>query len=425
MESRTNLWEFLQREAWAGLTTFLAISYIVIVNPSILATQGTGMDFSGVLTATVLVGFIGTLLMGLIARLPFAVAPGMGINAFFTFSLILGEGIPWQVALGLVFWSGVIFLFLSVTPIREKIALAIPQNLQIAAAAGIGGFLCLIGLKNGSLIVSDPVTLVKFGGLGAESTLCLLGIAITLTLVIKGNRLAYIVGIGVVTVASLALGLTGMPESYVSLPDFHSVVGKVDIWGALRLSFVGPIVTLLFTDLFDSLSTFLGVANANKLLDSRGKPLRLREGLFVDALATFFSALAGSSSGTTYVESTAGMQSGGRTGVTAVVTALCFLPCLFFAPTLGVIPSYATAPTLIVVGLLMYKNVTELDVRTLEDALPALVTITLIPLTFSITQGILWGFITHVALYAITGRAREINSLMYGLALVSALLLVL
>jgi AGZA family xanthine/uracil permease-like MFS transporter len=415
----------VRTEAIAGVTTFFTMAYIVIVNPSILSTEGTGMPFSGVLTATVLICFVMTLLMGLYARLPFAVAPGMGINAFFTFTIILGQKVPWPVALGIIFWAGVLFLVVSVTPVRVTIARAIPAGLRVATAAGIGIFLTFIGLKNAGLVVADPVTLVRLGTLDHRALLMLLGVGVTVWLVNKKSPFAFLAGIFAVTLIAWIAGLVEAPDRFLSAPDFKSVFFRLDIWGALRWALLPAIISVMFTDLFDSISTFIGVAHAAEMLDAEGQPRNLKEGLIVDALATLGAGLAGTSSGTAYIESVAGIHMGGRTGLTSVFTALCFLPCFFLGPLAAMVPAYATAAVLVLVGAFMFRSVTQLQFSRIEEALPAFLTIILIPLTFSITQGILWGFISHVGLYLMVGRGREVHPVMYALALVSVGLLVL
>ncbi len=415
----------IRTEAVGGITTFFTMAYIVVVNPSILSTSGTGMAFSGVLTATVLVCFSMTLLMGLYAKLPFAVAPGMGLNAFFTFTIILTQHVWWQVALGIVFWAGVLFLIISVTPIRETIAKAIPGELRIATAAGIGIFLTFIGLKNAGFIASDPVTFVRLGRLDLKTLLTILGLAITIILSIRRSVFAYLAGIFVVTVLAWLAGFIKAPEHLLSTPDFRTVFLKLDIIGALKLQLLPAIIAILFTDLFDSISTFIGVAHAAKLLDEDGHPRNLRQALIVDSFATLGAGIAGTSSGTAYIESIAGINVGGRTGLTSVFTAFCFLPCFFLAPLAGMVPPYATAPVLILVGAAMFKSVNQISFGKIEEGLPAFLTIILIPLTFSITQGILWGFISHVGLYIVVGRRKEIHPVMYVLALISIGLLVL
>lgn len=413
----------LRTEAIAGITTFFTMSYIVVVNPAILSTAGTGMAFSGTLTATVLICFTMTLLMGLYAKLPFAVAPGMGLNAYFTYTVILQQGVWWQVALGIVFWAGVLFLLISVTPVRETIAKAIPAELRIATAAGIGIFLTFIGLKNAGLITSDPVTFVKLGTLDRHVLFGAIGMLVTVLLLVRRSALAYLSGIFTVTAIAWAAGEIKAPEQIVSPPDFKTVFLKLDILGALQLSLLPAIIGILFTDLFDSISTFMGVAHAADLLDEDGHPRHLRQGLVVDSVATFGAGLAGTSSGTAYIESIAGIDSGGRTGLTSVFTALCFLPCFFLAPLAGMVPLYATAPVLVLVGATMFKSVGQINFTRIEEGLPAFLTIILIPLTFSITQGILWGFISHVGLYLVTGRRKDVHPVMYVLAAVAIALL--
>jgi AGZA family xanthine/uracil permease-like MFS transporter len=387
----------MKKEVVAGLTTFFTMAYIVVVNPSILSTPGTGIPFSGALTATVLVCFTMTLLMGLYAKLPFGVAPGMGLNAFFTFTIIIGGGVPWPVALGIVFWAGVLFLLVSVTPLREHIARSIPPTLRAAAAGGIGLLLTFIGLQNAGFVAGNPATLVGVGPLDHRAVLALTGLLVAVRLSRNANPLAYLTSIFIVTAAA---------------------------WAG-RWSLAPAIVTVLLTDLFDSLSTFIGVSQASGLTDERGQPKNLRQGLLVDSLATMGAGLFGSSAGTAYVESIAGIRMGGRTGATAVVTALCFLPCLFIAPLAAAVPNYATSPVLILVGVAMFGVVSTVPFDRLEIAVPAFATMVLIPLTFSITQGILWGFILHAALHTLVGRRREVSGTAWALAAVSAALLVL
>jgi len=401
------------------------MSYIVVVNPAILASPGTGMAFSGVLTATVLVAFSMTLLMGLYAKLPFAVAPGMGLNAFFAYTVVARDGVPWPIALGIVFWAGVLFLLVSTTPLRERIATSIPAGLRLSAAAGIGLLLTFIGLRNAGVIEGDPVTIVRLGTLDYRAVLLVVGVVVAAVLVRRENPLAFLAAIFVVTALAWGLGYADLPRAIVGAPDFSSVFLALDIVGALQLTFVPAMIAIMFTDLFDSLSTFIGVAKAANLTGADGQPINLRRGLIVDSCATLGAGLAGSSPGTAYVESVAGIRMGGRTGMASVVTALCFLPCFFIAPLAAAIPAYATAPVLVLVGVAMFQAVAELEFASIEDSLPAFVTLVLIPLTFSITQGILWGFILHALLYAVAGRARQVPPILWALAAISVGLLVL
>jgi AGZA family xanthine/uracil permease-like MFS transporter len=406
-----------------GVTTFFTMAYIVVVNPSILSSPGTGMPFAGAMTATVFVACTMTLLMGLYARLPFAVAPGMGLNAFFAFTIVLQGKVPWPTALGIVFWAGVLFVVVSATPIREKIALAIPVPLRAAAAGGIGLLLTFIGLRNAGLIVGDPATLVRMGTLDYRAAFLLVGVAVAVGLSRRRNPLAYLSAIFAVTAIAWAFGYAKPPEHVVSAPDFKSAFLALDIRGALSLSLLPAMFAILFTDLFDSLSTFIGVADAAGLTGPDGRPINLRRGLIVDAVATLTAGLAGSSPGTAYVESIAGIRMGGRSGRASVVTALCFVPCFFLGPLAAAVPGYATAAVLLLVGVSMFQAVASIDFRNVEDALPAFVTVVLIPLTLSITQGILWGFLLHALLYTITGRARELSPALWLLSALSAGLL--
>ncbi len=408
-----------------GVTTFLTMSYIVVVNPGILSTPGTGMPFSGVLTATVFVACTMTLLMGLYARLPFAVAPGMGLNAFFAYTLILQHQVPWPTALGVVFWAGVLFLLVSATPLREQVALAIPPSLRAAAAGGIGLLLTFLGLRNAGVVVGDPATLVRMGVLDHRAAFLLLGIVVAVFLTQRRSPLAFLTSLATVSGLAWGLGYAAPPAQIASLPDFSTTFLALDVWGALQLSLLPSIVAILFTDLFDSLSTFIGVATAAGLTDERGRPLNLRKGLIVDAIATTTAGLAGSSPGTAYVESIAGIRMGGRSGRASVVTALCFVPCFFLGPLVAAVPGYATAPVLLLVGVSMFQAVLSVDFSKPEDALPAFVTVVLIPLTLSITQGILWGFLLYALLYAVVGRAREVRPMQWALAALSGGLLVL
>jgi adenine/guanine/hypoxanthine permease len=412
----------LSTEVAAGITTFFTMAYVVVVNPAILSSEGTGLPFSGVMTATVLLAASMTIAMGLYARLPFGVAPGMGINAFFAFRIILGQKVPWQTALGIVFWAGVFFLVVSATGLRVAIARAIPPNLRGGTAVGIGIFLSFLGLKAAGVVEGDPVTIVRLAHLDARAGLALVGLLLAVLLLQKKSPFAFLAAIGVVTVLSIIFGLARVPERIVSAPDF-SLTFALDVKGALSPKLIPAIFAILLTDLFDSISTFIGVSRAANLVDEKGEPLRLKEGLLVDSFATFGAGVLGTSSGTAYIESSAGVEVGGRTGRTAIVTGLCFLPFLFLGPLVGVVPSHATAPVLVVVGALMFRSVGSLELGKLEDAIPTYLTIILIPLTFSITQGILWGFVAHVLSYAIVGRAAEVKPMTWGLALVSVVLL--
>lgn len=413
-----------KREVVAGLTTFLTMSYIVVLNPQILSA--TGLSQPSLVTATVLAAALGSILMGAFARLPYALAPGMGINAFFTYELVITRKVPPKVALGLVVWSGLIFLVLSLTPLRRKLASAIPLHLRGAIAGGIGLFLAFIGLKNAGLIAAHPVTFVTLGPLDLRHVLVLIGLLVAFGLHVRGKPYAFLLGIAAATLPAFALPAPAqlaphewvqVPGSLWSAPDF-SLLFSADLVGALDVALLAPLVTLLFTDLFDSLSTFLGVAQASGLVDEEGEPIRIERALTVDAAATLSSGLFGTSPATTYIESTAGIQAGGRTGLTAIVAGLAFLPLIFLSPLLAVIPPYATTPILLIVGALMVRAA-DLRARPLEETLPCFAVLLLIPLSFSITTGLLIGFLLHALCFSLAGRWRELPALLWGLAALS------
>jgi AGZA family xanthine/uracil permease-like MFS transporter len=394
-------------EVLAGVTTFLTMSYIAVVNPAILSS-GTGLRFTAVMTATILAAAIPSVLMGTFARLPYAVAPGMGLNAFFTFTMIRGRGMAPEQALGAVVLSGLLFTALSLTPARIAIARAVPASLRSAAAGGIGVFLAFIGLRNAGVMIGDPVTLVRPGPFSVELGLFAGGLVATSVLLHYRVRGALLIGMAATTAAAAALGRIAAPSALVASPDF-SLVGAFDLGGIWTPGVIAPVLTLLFTDLFDSLSTFLGVATAAGLVDERGEPIRLGRALLVDALASLVAGAAGSSPSTAYIESAAGIREGGRTGLTAVVAGLCFVPLLFLAPVAQLVPACATAPALVVVGFFMLQSIADIDHADIVVAAPAFLTLVLMPLTFSITQGLTWGILLHLALHLATGRAREIR----------------
>ncbi|NLF95457.1 MAG: NCS2 family permease [Candidatus Riflebacteria bacterium] len=420
----------IRTEILAGITTFLTMAYILAVNPMIL--ENAGMPFAGVLTATILVAALSSILMGLVANLPFALAPGMGINAFFTFSMVIGMKMPWQTALGAVFISGIIFLLMTVFKLREAIVRAIPHCVRLGVAAGIGLFLCLLALKSAGFIVANPATLVGFGGFNAQIAIFLTGLAFTILLEHRKIHGSLLLGIIFTTILSLAHGrlwsgeaFVKIPEAFTGTPDFTSVFLHLDIMGALNIGIAGAVFTLLFTDLFDSISTFLGVASVANMVDENGEPRNFQKALFVDAISTTLSGLVGSSSGTTYVESAAGVEQGGRTGLTALVTGFLFLPFLWFSPMLQMIPACAVAPALLLVGFFMLRAISGIDWKDYETGLPAFIALILIPFTFSISQGISWSLILFVLLRVFSGKIRQVELMQWIVAAFAALALYL
>jgi len=401
-----------QTEALAGIATFLATAYIIVVNPSILSK--TGMPFNAVLTATVIVCFFSSLIMGLYAKNPIVVAPGMGLNAFFTYTAVLGMGVPWQTALGAVFWSGILFLLLSVFNIRTYIVKAIPKPLRYAIAAGIGLFITLIGLVNGGFVIKNDATIISYAPLSSSVVIFVIGLFLTAILLVKKVKGAIIIGIIVTTILATGIGRWwGQGDTVVNFngvfaaPDF-SLVGKLDLWGSLKLSVLPVIFAFVFTDLFDSLSTLVGVSEAGNLLDENGDPRNIKKALITDSMATLIAGIAGSSPGTAYIESAVGVEEGGRTGLTAVVAALLFLPFLFLAPLLSMIPSIATATALVLVGAFMLRPVTKINWQQSDEAVPAFIAMTAIPFTYSITQGIIWGFLSWTVIKLFAGKRKEV-----------------
>lgn len=403
----------LQTEILAGISTFLATAYIIVVNPSILSQAG--MPFSGVLTATVIVCFFSSLMMGLYAKNPIVVAPGMGLNAFLTYTAVLGMGIPWQTALGAVFWSGIFFLVLSVINIRTYIVQAIPKPLRYAIAAGIGLFITLIGLVNGGFIVKNDATLISHAALSATLVIFAAGLLLTAVLLVRKVQGGILIGIVVTTLLAAGVGRWwGEGSTLVSFngifsaPDF-SLLGQLDIAGSLHVSVLPVIFAFVFTDLFDSLSTLVGLTEAANLLDENGDPRNIKRALVTDAMATTIAGLSGSSPGTAYIESAVGIEQGGRTGLTAVTAALLFLPFLFLAPLLSMVPAIATAPALVLVGAYMLRPITKINWMITEEAIPAFIAMVVIPFTYSITQGIIWGFLTWTVVKLAMGKRKEIS----------------
>ena len=407
-------------EILAGVSTFLATMYIIVVNPSILSQAG--LPFSGVLTATVLLSFFCSLMMGLYARNPIVVAPGMGLNAFFTFTAVKGMGISPQIALGAVFWAGILFLLLSIGRIRTILVGLIPVPLRYAVSAGIGLFITLIGFENAHFIVGNPATLVGIASLKDPIVLTFVGgLFLTAVLVIKQVPGAIIIGIVATTLAAWPIGRWwgdasainfGQRElvtykGIVAAPDF-SLIGQLDLVNSLQWALWPVIFAFVFTDLFDSIATFVGVAEAGNLHDSDGQPRNLNQSLLTDAVATTLAGLLGTSPGTAYIESAVGIAQGGRTGLVAIVAGCLFLPFLFLSPLLSVIPAIATAPALVLVGAFMMQPITRIRWDHLDDALPAFLALVLIPFSYSITQGIIWGFLSWTVVKVAVGKRQEV-----------------
>ncbi|GIK96087.1 MAG: transporter [Alphaproteobacteria bacterium] len=398
----------VRTEILAGCTTFLTMAYIVFVNPAILADAG--MDHGAVFVATCIASAIATAIMALYANYPLALAPGMGLNAYFAYGVVLGLGYTWQVALGAVFLSGVIFLILSVLPIREYIINSIPRSLKMAISAGIGLFLGIIALKNAGIVVDHPATLVTLGDLtGPGAILACIGFVVMVALEQRRVPGAIIITILLVTAIGVALGVSPRGGIVSMPPSLAPTFLQLDIAGALEIGFLTIVFAFLFVDLFDNAGTLVGVAHRAGLLDKEGRLPGVGRVLVADAGAPMIGAVLGTSTVTSYVESAAGVKVGGRTGLTALVVALLFLAALFFAPLAGTVPAYATAPALFYVACLMTRGLTEIDWDDATEYAPAVVTAVTMPLTFSIANGIALGFITYAAIKLLSGRYRDIS----------------
>ena len=438
-------------EILAGITTFMTMAYILAVNPSILSA--TGMDSGAVFTATALAAFIGTLLMAIFANYPFALAPGMGLNAYFAYTVVLGMGYSWEYALTAVFAEGIIFILLSATNVREAIFNAIPQNLKAAVSVGIGLFIAFIGLQNAKIVIGGSTLLqlfsvdkynevngvsASFNDVGITVLLAIIGIIVTGILVVKNIKGNILWGILITWLLGIICQFTGLyvPNAdlgfYSLLPNFSNglsipslspIFCKLDFSGIFSLNFIVILFAFLFVDLFDTIGTLIGVSAKADMLDENGKLPRIKGALMADAVATTVGAVIGTSTTTTFVESASGVSEGGRTGLTSVTTAILFGLSLFLSPIFLAIPSFATAPALVIVGLYMLTNVTNIDFNDMSEAIPCYVCIIAMPFFYSISEGISMGVITYVALNLITGKAQEkkVSILMYVLAVLFVL----
>ena len=403
-------------EILAGMTTFMAMAYIIFVNPAILSESG--MPLGAATAATCLSAAFGSFLMGAWARYPIALAPGMGLNAYFTYTVVKGMGVSWQVALGAVFLSGVVFLVLTLAGVRQLVVSAIPVELYAAIAAGIGLFIALVGLRNAGIVVPHPATTVAMGDLSKPATaLALFGLVAIGGLLAWRVRSAIMIGMLATTALGVVLGIVRWaPQSY-SITEITATAGALDVPGALRLGFLEIVFVFLFIDIFDNIGTLVGVGLKAGLFDHANRIPRVNRILLADSLATIGGSLTGTSTVVSYIESAAGVAAGGRTGVTAITTALLFLLALFIAPWIGAVPAAATSAALIVVGSLMVSTVAEIRWSDPEIAIPAFLTMLTIPLTFSIADGLAFGFTAFTALKVARGRFRDVSWFVYILTL--------
>jgi adenine/guanine/hypoxanthine permease len=443
-------------EVLAGVTTFITMAYIIFVNPNILKSAGMNMAgalgdaaasynalndpvVASVFAATCLAAAVGTLIMGLYANLPFAQAPGMGLNAFFTFSVVLTLGYTWQQALAAVCISGVLFIIITVTSIREKIVDALPTNLKLAISGGIGLFIALIGLKSGSIIVSNPATLISFGKLTNPSALLtLIGILLTAIMMSRGVKASILLGIIITTIIGIPMGITHVEGvKFISAPpslaptfaafDFKGLLavgGDKGVLGAF-MSVVMVVITICLVDLFDTIGTLVGTANKAGMVDKDGRVKNMNKALICDACATTIGSVLGTSTVVTYVESTAGVSQGGRTGLTSTTVGILFILALFFSGLVGIVPAEATAPALVVVGVLMMGAVTKINFDDFTEALPAFFAISIMPFSYSIANGIAAALIFYPIVKVCTGKHKQVHPIVYILAVLFILRFIL
>lgn len=412
-ENGTNV----KTEILAGLTTFVTMAYILFVNPLILADAG--MDRGAVFMATALAAAISTLFMGLYANYPFALAPGMGLNAFFAYVMVGSMGLSWQTALGAVFLSGIIAVIVTLTGLRALLIRAIPISMKHAVGAGIGLFIAFIGLVNSGIVVANEATLVDLGDFTQPGTLlATIGLIIMAVLVAKGIKGGILISIVITSIVGIPMGITQIPSSIISTPpSLAPGLLKLDLAGALKFSMFPVIFSLFFADLFDTIGTFVGVASRTGMIDEHGNLKRGNKALFADSLGTVVGSLLGTSNTTTYVESAAGVSVGGRTGLTAVVVSLMFVASVILSPIALAVPGEAVAPALIMVGVFMASSLNEIDFSDISEAFPAFITAIAMPMTYSISYGLALGFVAYTAIKFLTGKGKEIHWLMYILTI--------
>lgn len=411
-ENGTNI----RTEIIAGITTFLTMAYILAVNPIILSKAG--MDINAIFSTTVLASIVGTLAMAFWAKLPYALAPGMGMNMFFTFTVVLGMNHTWQFAITAVFLEGIIFILLTVFNIREIIVDSIPKSIKTAISSGIGLFVAFIGLQNAGIIVNNDVTLVHLGNITSGSALlALIGLIITTVLIIKKVKGSLLLGIIITALIGIPMGITHLNGIVSAPPSIAPVFMKFDFKDVFSFDMIIIVFTFLFVDIFDTLGTLVGVSNKAKILDKNGNVPNIKKAFMADAVGTTVGAILGTSTVTTYVESAAGVSEGGRTGMTAFITAVCFAISLFFAPIFLAIPGAATAPALILVGFFMLTPFKELDFENFSESIPAFICIVVMPLTYSIAEGISLGVLSYVLINLLSGKFHQLNIGNYILAI--------
>ena len=410
----------IRQETIGGITTFLTMSYIIFVNPSILSM--TGMDKGALITVTCLAAAIGTFLMAFIANVPMALAPGMGLNAFFTYSLVLEQGVTWQVGLGVVFISGLFFMILSISGVRRKIATAIPAELTFAAAAGIGLFIAFIGLQNMKIIVANPATLISLGAFTKPMILSIVGLLIMIALEVKKVKGGILLGIVLTSIIGYFVGEVQLPTSIMSMPpSIAPIAFQLDIMGALKLSLASAIFSFMFIDMFDSLALLLACAKQVGLEEKDGDVPEIGRMLYADVGATLVGATLGTSTVTSFGESAAGMAAGAKTGFASVVTGLLFVFALLFTPLVAVVPIFAASPALVIVGVFMFRSMVQIDFSDMKIAVAAFVMMIFMPLTYSISEGLAFGFLTYIFTHVVAGEFHKISLVMWVIGILSVL----
>jgi len=409
----------IKTEVVAGITTFMTMAYIIFVNPNIV--KATGMPFEAVMIATAISAAFATLCMAFLSNYPFALAPGMGLNAYFTYTVVLGMGLTWQEALGAVFISGVIFLLLTLTKVRQTIINAMPNTLKSAVSAGIGLFIAFIGMQNAGVVVNSDATLVTLGNLTNPSAiLAILGIIITGLLMAKEVKGSILWGIIIITILAIPFGVAEMPQKIFEVPQLSTwspVLFKADVAGAWAKGVLTIVFAFLFVDLFDTAGTLVGVSQQAGFLDEDGNLPKVERALLADSVGTIAGSMMGTPTVTTYVESASGVAQGGRTGLTGVVISICFLLSIFFTPVIAIVPAAATAPALIIVGSLMLRNAVDIEWENVAESLPAFVTIIAMPFTYSIATGISLGFILYPIVKLFHGEGKDVHWVVYLLGL--------
>jgi AGZA family xanthine/uracil permease-like MFS transporter len=414
----------IKQEVIGGVTTFLTMAYIIFLHPNMLAE--TGMDKNALITITCLASFIGTIIAGLWANVPFALAPGLGLNSFFTYSIVIGMGVEWQTALGIVFISGILFLILTFSGFREKIVHSIPLSLRLAVPSGIGLLITFVGLKNMGLITSNSTTLIQMGPITPTLILSLTGLFLIVLLELKKIKASILLGIFFIVICGILLGQIQTPVSYISAPpSIAPIAFKLNIFKALSISLIGAIFSFLFVDLFDSVGTIIACSYEAGLVNSEGKISKIDKILGSDAISTVIGSILGTSTITTYVESASGISAGARTGLSSIITGLLFLMAPFFSPLIHIVPGYATAPALIIVGLYMFRTIQKIIFTSLGESIPAFLTIIVMPFTGSISMGLTFGFLSYIFVKLIMGKVKDISIVLWAIGFLSLINLII